>query len=424
MILNESRAWLSLNATSFVAQFVFNAWLERIHDEQRESGISVQTAIPVELTSVVRAWLVDERHWTQFDAHFAYASWLRAGGEVALVRNPIAQWLASRDTPTSSAFATDFDAGRRVLTSWLQSSREPDIVKVHVDAWLKWSDNGLREEARFVFVSWLAAGGAPSSVREPLLAWLAKVQFTIKTEQLLGAWLEHGGAVSDVEPYVLRWIAEIPVANLTETDYLIGRWRTAGGAREVVDTALVKRAHHFSVSPDVYWSTAPHVPKGDTYDSLATLLKSDDAPLEAYLNAVREALDERHDGSVRAVAQVVRFWIERHRIGGVKVLQTRILNWLECYRLHEHAHYVIPELLELGDIGDHEFSDSVEEITIERLQQNVGKCKKSDFYVFRGWIRSHRPVESIANLLERWLLDNPPLSAKEAEELSPFSEPK
>ena len=252
MIRKQLTTWMNLYSVSYSAQYVFNAWLERIHDDQINHSILDCPSIPVELDVVVRIWLENEEHWTKFAACFVYSNWLNAKGEVDLVREPIIRWLASRDAETTELFATDFDAGRRVLTSWLQASREPDIVDAHVDAWLKCSNNGLREEARVIFVGWLAAGGAPEFIREPLKAWLKNIPFSSQTEQVLSAWLANGGAVDDVESYVSRRTVEMPVATLRQTDFLIGRWRDAGGQRTVVEMAVIKRAKRLASSPDSY----------------------------------------------------------------------------------------------------------------------------------------------------------------------------
>ena len=214
----------------------------------------------------------------------------------------------------------------------------------------------------------------------------------------------------------------MPVANLEETDYLVLRWRKAGGERVVVETAVAERAKHFSVSPDVYWNTVPHPIQDRRYDLLASRLKRNEDPIDVFEGAVRAAVNERKDEDTRPVAQILRFWMERHGISGVKILQPEILNWLDHYNLNPQASYVIPALLEIGVIDDQELFVRVTDLATARLRENMGTRNKGDFYVLRGWVRSHRQVEPIADLFRQWLLDNSPLSEKKPKNLLSHSE--
>ena len=147
-------------------------------------------------------------------------------------------------------------------------------------------------------------------------------------------------------------------------------------------------------------------------------MKDDDGPMDLHVDAARAAVNQRKDEDTRPVAQILRFWIERHGISGVKILQTEILHWLDHYNLNPQAGYVVPALLEIGVMDDQELFVRVTDLAMARLRENMGTRNKGDFYVLRGWVRSHRQVEPIADLFRRWLLDNSPLSEKETNELA------
>ena len=79
---------------------------------------------------------------------YIYDAWLKAGGDPALVREPIHEWLAVNATKLSASF---------VLQGWLDSGGEPAFVSDSLQRWMR--VHGESPSAKYVRRSWAKAGG-------------------------------------------------------------------------------------------------------------------------------------------------------------------------------------------------------------------------------------------------------------------------
>jgi hypothetical protein len=412
--------WLDKFRGKFEAQNVFNAWLEH-HLAANRPPASLDDA----LKESVKHWMYDRSNHGRFDAHYTYASWLKAGDYPGIAKEPLATWMQCK-TDKDTFFVTDFDAGRSVLTAWIQATNDTEHVQDGVSLWLDFGDNSKHIEALYVIDSWLNANGSTDFICNWLTSWLEIHGKRNDAEQLMSRWLKRRGAVGSIESHVLTWLAEHQDDGDNKSDFLISRWRNAGGSPLVVESAISRRSLRYGISNADYWCSTPNfepdaVGLGVSIERqgyLASWIKSIAHDHIDLLGKVREILATEGMATVSTSAQILRFWIERHGVRGVAPIAGDLCKWMDAHLFDEPMTYVIPTVLELP--GNHELSDFAKRVvaqTSELLRSRDSAPPKSDFYIYRAWVRSGRSLEPIVTFLEAWLLANRPLSATQYSEL-------
>ena len=203
---SRSAAWLGLHATDPEASHVYKAWLDAGGDKAL-------------VEQPIRSWL--GLHKTDPEARFVYKAWLDAGGDKALVEQPIRSWLGLH--------ATDPEASH-VYKAWLDAGGDKALVEQPIRSWL-----GLHKtdpEASHVYKAWLDAGGDKALVEQPIRDWLGLHKTDPEAQFAYNAWLDAGGDKALVEQPIRDWLechAESEVA-----DFVMRSWLRAQG-----DPALV-----------------------------------------------------------------------------------------------------------------------------------------------------------------------------------------
>jgi hypothetical protein len=77
-------------------------------------------------------------------------------------------------------------------------------VQEPIKVWL--GKHGENIDARFVYKSWLDAGGDKELVQEPIKVWLGKNRDNHEADFVYKAWLDAGGAFSVVSSYAILWL--------------------------------------------------------------------------------------------------------------------------------------------------------------------------------------------------------------------------
>jgi hypothetical protein len=272
----------------------------------------------------IRRWLV--QHEETPEVRFVYQAWLNARGELEVVREPLRRWLLQhQETPET----------RFVYQAWLDAQGELEVVREPLRRWLR--QHQETPETRFVYQAWLDAQGELEVVREPLRRWLLQHQETRESSFVYQAWLDAQGELEVVREPLRRWLRQHQ--ETPEAGFVYQAWLDAQGELEVVRESLCRwllQHQETSVAQFVYKAWL------DGQGELEVVRE----PIRGWILQRQESPEARF---------VYQAWLEAR--GEVDLVLDAALAWLHRHREQEEAVFLTKALSDLPDLPEQAIKD-------------------------------------------------------------------
>lgn len=222
-IASAVRRWCNANGQGEWFPLVFDTWLAHVND----TSFLRQYLIP---------WLTG-KHGRSLRARFVLGGWLKVTKETELVRTHVDAWLSDHRLAPEASY---------VISTWLDAGADRSAIEQYIIPWLAQCVS-YTADASWVLRSWIASGATVEAVQQPMLEWIRADQLTLQAQYVFSAWLRAGHSPKAVEEYVSLWLEKWKAT--LDASYVIEPWLRAGGNKDVVRPYLAPWLHQFGGIP-------------------------------------------------------------------------------------------------------------------------------------------------------------------------------